>query len=125
MKLPITMQPLGEDLVARMLAAQREDNGHCAPMATHVFLRDTEVVGAAAICAPAITFWASSHKLSPRESIELVRRTQQAASGRHQKFLCLCSNDSPFFPLMPRFGFRLLGTADVFEMDALPAHAPL
>jgi hypothetical protein len=125
MKLPIAMEPLDGGLIPRMLAAQMEDNGHCAPLATHVFIRNAEVVGAAAICAPAITFWASSFRVSPRESIELVRRTQLEASRNHKKFLCLCQTDSPFYPLMARFGFKLLGTADVFEMDSISANAPI
>ena len=116
MKLPITIENLSPAWLPDLIAAQHSDDGHCAPLATHVFIRGSEVVGAAGIGVPTITFWAHRARLCPRESLDLVFRTQTTAAKSHEKFLCLCQQESPFHPLMSRFGFERLGTADVFQM---------
>lgn len=116
MKTPIIITPLTPDLQPAMLAASAADHGHCAPLATHVFLQGRQVVGAAALCAPTAMFWAHS-QLHARESIDLARRCTAAALAEHKNFLCACSLDSPFWELMPRFGYRRLGNADFFRYD--------
>lgn len=98
-----------------MLDASRADGGHHAPLATHVFLRNGfEVVGAAGIAVPTLTFWAAT-TATPRESLEMTRIANSRALELHSKFLCPCSPDSPFFPHMVRLGYRRLGPADFFE----------
>lgn len=97
-----------------MLAASAEDGGHCAPMANHVFVRDGEIVGAAAILASVFTFWAHSKKLRARESFDLIARTKVMCGG-FGTHLTACATNSPFFPLMERLGYRRLGAADFFE----------
>ena len=91
------------------------DGGHCAPLATTIFQRDGEIIGAAGVFAPSLTFWARTD-LCPRESVDLVFRAKAAADERRTSYLCLCSPESPFRRLMPRFGFNFLGNADFFEV---------
>jgi|KBSSwiStaDraftv2_1062776.scaffolds.fasta_scaffold424791_6 hypothetical protein len=117
MKSVITLVALSDhpELRELMLDASRRDGGHQAPMATHVFLRDgVEVVGAAGIAVPTLTFWAAT-TATLRESIEMTSLAHARAFAVHDKFLCPCSPESPFFKLMPRLGYRRLGPADFFE----------
>lgn len=115
MRTPLNIVPLSPEMEYAMTAASAEDGGHCAPLATHVFLRDLEIVGAAALCAPVITFWAHSKKLHPRESLELAQRCTAKAGELHKHFLAACSPDSPFWHLMPKLGYRRIGNADFFQ----------
>lgn len=99
-----------------MKEASAGDHGHCAPLATHVFLRGAEVIGAVALFAPTLTFWAHSSKLSKREAIYLAQTARQMGIDRAPDFLTACSPDSPYHHLMPSLGFRRLGNADYFEV---------
>ena len=120
MRLPLQLVPRLVSHEPDLQAAIASDHGHHAPLASHVFLRGEEIVGAAALCAPAITFWAHSKRCGPRDSFDLVLQAQTEAANRHEKFLCLCAADSPFRPHMGRFGFQCLGNADVFQMQRIP-----
>jgi hypothetical protein len=98
-----------------MLDASRRDGGHHAPLATHVFLRNGyEVIGAVGIAVPTLTFWAAT-TATPRESWQMTCLANARALGLHEKFLAPCDPASPFFKLMPRLGYRRLGSADFFE----------
>jgi hypothetical protein len=108
------MIPLTPALAEEMRRASAADGGHHAPMASHVFTRARQVVGATAIFAPLYTFWAGT-KLFPRESLAMVEASLSAADQQRADYLAACSVDSPFHPLMPRLGFRLVGNADIFQ----------
>lgn len=115
MKTPVLIQPLTPALHPAMLAASATDGGHHAPLATHVFTRAGEVVGAAALCSPVLFFWAHSTALHRRESLDLAKRCKAQAVKQYQhNFLSTCSPDSPFYPLMPGLGFTRLGNADFY-----------
>ena len=115
MKAPVCMMPLDERLRLDMEEAIRSDEGHHAPLATHAFTRGGEVIGAVALLAPTLTFWAHRLKCSPRESFECIKLCTHAADQLNGVHLCTCSADSPFFPLMERIGYRRLGNIDVFQ----------
>jgi hypothetical protein len=114
----ILMTPLTPAMEYPLRLASVEDDGHQAPLATHVFTREGKVVGSAGLCVPSITFWAHSKELHARESLELLKRCQIAAAVQHRAFLGLCSVDSPFHSLVSRFGWKKLGNADVFQHSA-------
>ena len=114
MRPTLSIQSLTPELRALERAASQA-NGHSAPLATHAFLRSGEVVGATALFAPCLTFWAHSEKLHARESFELIRRVRSVATSTVPSYITLCCLDSPFYPFMTKLGFTRLGNADVFQ----------
>ena len=117
MKSSIAMVDISVDpwLREAMNEASRRDSGHHAPLATHVFVRDDfQIVGAAGIAVPTLTFWAASTS-TPRESWEMTKLANERMATLHENFLAPCAPDSPFFPLMGRLGYRRIGPADFFE----------
>lgn len=113
MKLALNMEPVTTANASELEFATDAD-GHCAPLATHLWRREGKVVGACGVFAPLATFWAHT-QLSPRESIALVEEFKALADGRGVTYLTACSPESPFQLLMPRFGFRRLGSLDFYD----------
>lgn len=107
----ITLAPIQSPAMREAMQLASAEDGHCAPMATHVFLRGQTVVGAAGIFAPVLTFWAHTKRMHARDTVEVVRAIQKGAPPH----LCACSEESPFFGIMDRFGYRHLGPAHFFE----------
>lgn len=112
----ITVHPITPDLVRAMNEANAADHGHCAPFATHVFVKDGQVVGAVALFAQCLTFWAQSTKLSKREAVTMAQQARDMGLKYLPNFLIACSPDSPYQPLMEGLGFRRVGNADFFEV---------
>lgn len=103
------------DLARIELAAAAD--GHLAPHSTH-FLQDEAGAVRGAFCAGGVTtilFW-SHTKNNPFASIKAVEAAKRAARSHGQPVLCLCTEDSPFGPLMPDLGFAKLGVANVWEL---------
>lgn len=115
MKTTIELVALTPELREQMRIASETDRGHHAPFATHAFTRAGAVVGAAAIFAPIMTFWAHSTLLSARESFQAIHHAQNLAEAKALPYGVLCSPDSPFFPLMKHCGYERIGNADLFS----------
>lgn len=109
--LPATPADLG-----LIVAAARLD-GHIALGSTH-FLKDENGSIKGAFSAGGVTtilFW--SHTGNSRfASLRAVEAAKKAARAHGKPVLCLCTDDSPFTPMMPDFGFTKLGSANVWEL---------
>lgn len=113
----IRIELLTPELRAMMEQASAADHGHCAPLATHVFLKSDQVVGAVALFAPTLTFWAQSTGLTRREAVYMAQTSRALGLTRQAQFLVACSPESPYHPIMPHLGFQRLGNADYFEVN--------
>lgn len=115
MRPPVIIEPVTPQNVIELAIANGNDSGHCAPLATNLWRREGRIVGACGVFAPTLTFWADTH-LNARDSLTLVEEAKALADNRKVKYLVCCSKESPFHPLMPKFGFRWLGAADYYDV---------
>lgn len=108
---------LTPELTPMLERASMEDKGHGPPpFPSHVFLKDSEVVGAMSLFAPTVCFWAHTSRLRKREALFMAQHGRELALARQPNFLVACCLDSPFYPVMPALGFRRLANADYFDV---------
>lgn len=98
-------------------AALADNHPFMAQMATHAFVRDGQVVGAAGLCVPLAVFWADSKKLKAISTVPLIRECVEIAGKVSPVHLCECDPDSPLHQFMPKLGYKRLGFADFYQRE--------
>lgn len=99
----------------QIYAAIKNDNDNL-DHATHVWVRDGEIVGAASINAvPVLMLWHDSKKFTPRDSLH-AQRIYEAIfeSLGFPKLWVLCDKKSPYNQHMSQMGCKPIWSTDVF-----------
>lgn len=92
-------------------------NSHLALAPTHFLENDAgEVRGFFSAGGSTVTWFWSHTENPPIASIRLVKTAIAEAQKLGKPIFCPCTGDSPFAPLMPGFGFELLGHANIWRL---------
>jgi hypothetical protein len=107
---PIT----SEDLAALQLEAAKDDHQVWFP--THTLWKDGELVGYISDqVMPVVNLWLHSKKLKAKDSLQLLKQYDEYCKAKGQNgYVMPCSQNSPFFPKMPKLGFRYFGSTSLF-----------
>jgi hypothetical protein len=103
------------ELQAVTAAAQADNHAVLAP--THaVYGAEGRVVGYVSILAlPMVHIWTDSKACSARDSLQLAQIDAIVSDRGAAEYLIPCSETSPYFPLMERFGFERVGRVILYR----------
>jgi hypothetical protein len=107
--------PYSPDLMRELVDAASDD-GHCIMYPSHVVKRDEQIIGYGSICVmPVAQCWLHSKFVTPRESLILHRQLDSIVkSTGHNSVITLCTEKSPFYPVMPKLGYTKLFPTTLF-----------
>ena len=111
--------PVTPALRAQLDRAAAAD-GHRVIAPTHVVVRDGRVRGYASCGAVPLFFaWMDTEHATARDTITGWRAAEAVLQAAGHKLICLpCEAQSPLMPLVPRFGYETIGTAN-FNLKVL------
>lgn len=109
-------RPKPEDMEALVQAAK--EDSHSVVFPTHVLKKDGKVVGYFSLAPnamPTVLAWLSTKEVPSRESFHLINAIEyQVSVNGGQAIMWPVPENSPFFPLMEKLGYKNAGQYYVF-----------
>ena len=102
------------DLENLQLAAAADNHPLLYP--SHIAEKDGQIIGYGGIVpnVAMVNVWIDSRKAQARDSVYCLNVVENLAFATGAKRIVMpCSEQSPFFPYMERFGYRRLGVSSV------------
>ena len=105
-----------EDLVdAENTQHAAQLNGHLCPCPTHKVVKEGQIVGALSMgVVPVVLVWQHTELVTARDSINLLSVTESIMANNFKTWLMPCAKDSPYYGLMPKFGYEKGGDFTLF-----------
>jgi hypothetical protein len=104
--LPINHDP---ELAKKVIEAAQED-GDDVLYPTHYALEDGQIIGAFSLETPISTWWMHKTKGNAKKTMLMLNSLETLHSDRgNPAFVMPCTEESPYFRMMEKFGFQKLG----------------
>jgi hypothetical protein len=104
------------------LQANAAADNHKVVAPTHVAMKNGEVVGYLSHGAiPTVLVWFDTKKVSAGDSTQLIVKMEEIAMSKGYPAIAVpCSESSPYFPYMPKFGYHDLAQMHMFVRQLTP-----
>jgi len=95
--------------------AAAKDN-HIILFPSHLVVRGNNIVGYGSVCSmPVAHIWMDKQHAKANDSVFASRQLDQEMKRLgHKFFVTLCHENSPFYPVMDRFGYQKLHPMTLF-----------
>lgn len=100
-----------------VLAANKDHHDVVFP--SHIFRKNGELIGYAGIFStPVLMWWVDSQKGKARDTLELLKEVEDLAKTKGiNRYVTICSEDSPYFKHMGRLGYTEMGQTVMFQKE--------
>lgn len=107
----LRVRPIGSQSEFDQLVVSAKADDHVVLFPTHAVWKNGEIVGYGSINAtPMVNVWLDSKRIGPRDSVQLLGVAEALAATQGLKQIIMpCAENSPFFPMMEKLGFKRLG----------------
>lgn len=112
---PLIIVPMSAGLQLPLKQAAESDN-HIPLWPTDVLVKGGEIIGCLSLAAmPIAHCWMHTKKASAFDSLKMIQAVDEKMRDRNvYSFVAVCSDNSPYYDVLPRFGYDNAGKGAFF-----------